>query len=54
MELHDLKPTPGSIRTAKRKGQGIGSGNGKTAGAGTRARSQDLAEPRARASKAVR
>lgn len=34
MELHDLKPTPGSVKTAKRKGQGIGSGNGKTAGRG--------------------
>ncbi|HHY44658.1 MAG TPA: 50S ribosomal protein L15 [Firmicutes bacterium] len=34
MELHDLRPTPGSVRKAKRKGQGIGSGNGKTAGRG--------------------
>lgn len=34
MELHDLKPTPGSVKRAKRKGQGIGSGNGKTAGRG--------------------
>lgn len=34
MELHDLRPNPGSVRKAKRKGQGIGSGNGKTAGRG--------------------
>ncbi len=34
MELHDLSPNPGSVRKAKRKGQGIGSGNGKTAGRG--------------------
>ena len=34
MELHDLSPIPGSVKKAKRKGQGIGSGNGKTAGRG--------------------
>ncbi|HHX27655.1 MAG TPA: 50S ribosomal protein L15 [Firmicutes bacterium] len=34
MELHDLRPNPGSVRKAKRKGQGLGSGNGKTAGRG--------------------
>ncbi|HHW26182.1 MAG TPA: 50S ribosomal protein L15 [Firmicutes bacterium] len=34
MELHDLKPIPGSVKKAKRKGQGLGSGNGKTAGRG--------------------
>ena len=34
MELHELKPTPGSKHRAKRKGQGIGSGWGKTAGKG--------------------
>lgn len=34
MELHDLRPTPGSVKTPKRKGQGLGSGNGKTAGRG--------------------
>lgn len=36
MELHDLPVTPGSTKTAKRKGQGLGSGNGKTAGRGTK------------------
>ncbi|MGE5580789.1 MAG: 50S ribosomal protein L15 [Bacillota bacterium] len=34
MELHNLPVTPGSVKKAKRKGQGIGSGNGKTAGRG--------------------
>jgi large subunit ribosomal protein L15 len=34
MELHDLRPNPGSVRKGKRKGQGIGSGHGKTAGRG--------------------
>lgn len=34
MGLHDLKPAPGSTKTAKRKGRGPGSGNGKTAGKG--------------------
>ncbi len=34
MNLHDLRPTPGSRPKAVRKGQGIGSGLGKTAGRG--------------------
>jgi large subunit ribosomal protein L15 len=34
MELHNLKPQPGSRQDAFRKGRGIGSGNGKTAGKG--------------------
>ncbi len=34
MNLHELKPTPGSRRKPTRKGQGIGSGLGKTAGRG--------------------
>ncbi len=34
MNLHELKPTPGSRHKATRKGQGIGSGLGKTAGRG--------------------
>jgi large subunit ribosomal protein L15 len=34
MNLHELKPTPGSRRRSTRKGQGIGSGLGKTAGRG--------------------
>lgn len=34
MELHDLRPNPGSVKKAKRKGRGIGTGNGKTAGRG--------------------
>lgn len=34
MNLHELKPTPGSRPKAVRKGQGIGSGLGKTAGRG--------------------
>lgn len=33
-ELHDLSPTTGSTKNAKRKGRGQGSGNGKTAGRG--------------------
>ncbi len=36
MELHNLPVTPGSVKVAKRKGQGLGSGNGKTAGRGTK------------------
>jgi large subunit ribosomal protein L15 len=31
MELHTLKPTPGSKKRRKRVGRGIGSGHGKTA-----------------------
>ncbi len=34
MELYDLSPNAGSVKKAKRKGQGIGSGTGKTAGRG--------------------
>jgi large subunit ribosomal protein L15 len=34
MELHNLKPTPGSQGNNKRKGRGPGSGTGKTAGRG--------------------
>ena len=34
MELHELKPTEGSRKTANRVGRGIGSGNGKTSGRG--------------------
>lgn len=34
MNLHELKPTPGSRRKPTRKGRGIGSGLGKTAGRG--------------------
>lgn len=34
MNLHELRPTPGSRRKPTRKGQGIGSGLGKTAGRG--------------------
>ena len=36
LELHNLPVTPGSVKKAKRKGQGLGSGNGKTAGRGTK------------------
>lgn len=34
LELHDLKPTPGSVKERKRIGRGIGSGLGKTGGRG--------------------
>jgi large subunit ribosomal protein L15 len=34
MELHNLKPTPGSTHAKKRVGRGVGSGTGKTAGTG--------------------
>lgn len=34
MNLHDLRPAPGSTAEGKRKGRGTGSGNGKTAGRG--------------------
>ncbi len=34
VELHELKPAPGSRKKRTRKGQGIGSGFGKTAGRG--------------------
>lgn len=34
MQLHELKPAPGSRKEGKRKGRGEGSGLGKTAGKG--------------------
>ena len=34
MNLHELKPTPGSTKKRKRVGRGMSSGNGKTAGRG--------------------
>jgi len=34
MQLHELRPAPGSRREAKRRGRGEGSGLGKTAGKG--------------------
>lgn len=34
MNLHDLRPAPGSNHKPKRLGQGIGSGTGKTSGKG--------------------
>jgi len=34
MQLHNLKPTPGSTHAKKRVGRGTGSGTGKTAGLG--------------------
>src|SRR6266516_309284 len=34
MQLHDLKPSPGSRRRARRVGRGTGSGRGKTSGRG--------------------
>ena len=36
MNLHDLRPAPGSRRKTKRLGQGIGSGTGKTSGKGNK------------------
>lgn len=36
MQLHDLKPNPGSKKKRKRVGRGPGSGTGKTAGRGTK------------------
>ncbi|MEJ5385584.1 MAG: 50S ribosomal protein L15 [Fimbriimonadales bacterium] len=36
MELHTLKPEPGSKKRRKRVGRGIGSGHGKTATRGTK------------------
>jgi large subunit ribosomal protein L15 len=36
MNLHDLKPAPGSVKNRKRVGRGIGSGHGKTACRGTK------------------
>ncbi|EYE87713.1 50S ribosomal protein L15 [Fervidicella metallireducens AeB] len=34
MKLHELRPAPGTVRPAKRKGRGTASGLGKTAGRG--------------------
>jgi len=34
MQLHDLKPSPGAHRKARRVGRGTGSGRGKTSGRG--------------------
>jgi large subunit ribosomal protein L15 len=34
MELHDLRPAPGSRKTRKRVGRGMASGHGKTSGRG--------------------
>lgn len=34
MQLHNLKPVPGSTHSKKRVGRGTGSGTGKTAGSG--------------------
>jgi len=36
MNLHDLRPAPGSRRPRKRVGRGIAAGQGKTAGRGTK------------------
>ncbi|MCO5184621.1 MAG: 50S ribosomal protein L15 [Anaerolineae bacterium] len=36
MELHDLRPDPGSRKKRKRVGRGISAGQGKTAGRGTK------------------
>ena len=36
MQLHDLKPSPGSRTEKKRVGRGTSSGKGKTAGRGTK------------------
>ncbi len=34
MKIHELSPTPGSVKERYRVGRGIGSGNGKTSGRG--------------------
>jgi len=36
IKIHDLKPSDGSTKSAKRKGRGIGGKGGKTAGRGTK------------------
>ncbi len=36
MQLHDLRPAPGSKKKRKRVGRGISAGQGKTAGRGTK------------------
>jgi large subunit ribosomal protein L15 len=38
MDLHDLRPGPGSVRNRRRVGRGPGSGSGKTAGRGHKGR----------------
>lgn len=47
IQLHDLKPAPGSKKRRKRVGRGIGSGHGKTAGRGTKGqKARDTVPPR--------
>ncbi|MCS7209711.1 MAG: 50S ribosomal protein L15 [Fimbriimonadales bacterium] len=47
MELHTLKPAPGSKKRRKRVGRGIGSGHGKTATRGTKGqKARDTIPPR--------
>ncbi len=47
IQLHDLKPAPGSKKRRKRVGRGIGSGHGKTAGRGTKGqKARDTIPPR--------
>jgi len=47
IELHTLKPTPGSKKRRKRVGRGIGSGHGKTATRGTKGqKARDTIPPR--------
>jgi large subunit ribosomal protein L15 len=47
IELHTLKPEPGSKKRRKRVGRGIGSGHGKTATRGTKGqRARDTIPPR--------
>ncbi|MCS7300400.1 MAG: 50S ribosomal protein L15 [Fimbriimonadales bacterium] len=47
MQLHTLKPTPGSKKRRKRVGRGIGSGHGKTATRGTKGqKARDTIPPR--------
>jgi len=47
IELHTLKPEPGSKKRRKRVGRGIGSGHGKTAGRGTKGqKARDTIPPR--------
>ncbi len=47
IELHTLKPAPGSKKRRKRVGRGIGSGHGKTATRGTKGqKARDTIPPR--------
>ena len=47
IELHALRPEPGSKKRRKRVGRGIGSGHGKTAGRGTKGqKARDTVPPR--------